>query len=144
MLLGLVNESKTGHTTKSLGPFCHKKSPWQIVCREEKYQAIILSFRVVESFHQKSCIACLQMFLQGRGGCTSPRAMNRLSVCHDNQLPITKGVRLSKAIKWWNQIVYCRNSASSHAHAHTRMFLCGVSRRSICCVVLHLDVFLIF
>ncbi len=67
----------------------------------------VLACGVVESFQQKSSTSCLQMILQ-RGFCTTLWAMNRPSVCHDNQLPITKAVRLHKAIKWWNKMVCCR------------------------------------
>lgn len=84
---------------------------------------LLLAFGVVGSFHQKSSTSCLQMFLQKVVFffCASLWAMNRLSVCHDNQLPITKAVKLSKAIKWWSKIVCCRISQCVSAHIRMGM-----------------------
>lgn len=83
--------------------------------------------RGMKSLHQTSSPPRRQMFLQ-RGFCTSLWAMNRLSVCHDNRLPITKAVRLSKAIKWWNKIVCSGISKCVSAHiccgwAHGKMVM---------------------
>lgn len=52
------------------------------------------------AFVQRSFWSCLQMFLQRAGFRVSPSKLwIDLSVCHDNQLPITKALQPRKAIK---------------------------------------------
>lgn len=95
------------------------------------HSLLFLAFGVAKNLHQKSFKSCLQMFFFSERFCKSLWAMNRLGVCHDNQLPITKAVRLSKAIKWWNNIVCCRisqcvSASYTYVGEHSKLFLCGV------------------